>query len=146
MTTYLCAPLNSQVGGLKVLDDMEAVPTDGDDRPVKEIKIISAVVYMDPFKEIEDIREEERTRKEREKAEMVRDMDRGKWYSAPISAPRSSSSSVGKYLPMAPASSSSSSSSSSQTSGLKRKLSLKDATESKKKKITSGSSFQISKW
>lgn len=54
-------------GGLDVLDRMEAVPTDGSDRPLNKIVIRSVVVYLDPFEEFLGKRkEEERREGERE--------------------------------------------------------------------------------
>jgi peptidyl-prolyl cis-trans isomerase-like 2 len=37
------------VGGLEVLDKMEEEPTDHDDKPVKDIKINSIIIFVDPF-------------------------------------------------------------------------------------------------
>ena len=39
------------VGGLPVLDKMEAVPTDADDRPRQPITILKMTVFVDPFEE-----------------------------------------------------------------------------------------------
>ncbi|KAF3059280.1 Peptidyl-prolyl cis-trans isomerase-like 2 [Daldinia childiae] len=39
------------VGGLDILSKMEAVPTDGSDRPLNKIFIKDVVVYLDPFDE-----------------------------------------------------------------------------------------------
>ncbi|KAI0180930.1 hypothetical protein GGR52DRAFT_11577 [Hypoxylon sp. FL1284] len=39
------------VGGLDVLAKMEAVPTDGSDRPLNKISVRDVVVYLDPFDE-----------------------------------------------------------------------------------------------
>ena len=41
------------VGGLDVLAKMEAVPTDGSDRPLNKIVIRDVVVYVDPFDEFQ---------------------------------------------------------------------------------------------
>lgn len=41
------------VGGMAVLDKMEAVPTDEQERPIDEISIKEAVVFVDPFEEFE---------------------------------------------------------------------------------------------
>jgi len=44
------------VGGLETLDAMERTPTNSDDdRPIHEIKIISAHVFLDPFEEDEKL-------------------------------------------------------------------------------------------
>ena len=37
------------VGGLEVLDKMEETPTDHDDKPEKDIKINSIIIFVDPF-------------------------------------------------------------------------------------------------
>eukprot|EP00002_Diphylleia_rotans_P027186 TRINITY_DN5440_c0_g1_i1.p1 TRINITY_DN5440_c0_g1~~TRINITY_DN5440_c0_g1_i1.p1 ORF type:complete len:628 (-),score=130.09 TRINITY_DN5440_c0_g1_i1:69-1952(-) len=90
------------VGGMETLDLIEKVPTDEQDRPVEEIKIIAINVYQNPFatyvppEEVERKKEEEKRKKE-EESEVY-----GKWFSNPapitsMSSP-SSSSGVGKYL------------------------------------------------
>ena len=37
------------VGGIEVLDKMEQVPTDHDEKPLEDIKIKSVIVFVDPF-------------------------------------------------------------------------------------------------
>jgi len=37
------------VGGMDVLDKLEEVPSDHDEKPVQDIKIIKIVVFVDPF-------------------------------------------------------------------------------------------------
>ena len=37
------------VGGLEILDKMEEVPTDHDDKPTKDIKINNIIIFVDPF-------------------------------------------------------------------------------------------------
>lgn len=51
--------------GFEVLTAMEKVPTDDDDRPVKEVKITGATVFVNPYKE-----EEEAERKAAEEARL----------------------------------------------------------------------------
>lgn len=48
------------VGGFETLDKMEKVETDAKDCPKDEIRIKKMVVYVDPFKEIDEFMEEER--------------------------------------------------------------------------------------
>lgn len=56
------------VGGLEVLDKMERIKTNDKNRPLEEIKIIKAIVFVDPFQEIEDqINKEREKLKEEEK-------------------------------------------------------------------------------
>lgn len=40
------------VGNVKLLDDLEAIGSDQNDKPRKEIKILSAEVYSNPFREV----------------------------------------------------------------------------------------------
>ncbi len=40
------------VGNVKLLDDLEAIGSDQNDKPKKEIKILSAEVYSNPFREV----------------------------------------------------------------------------------------------
>ena len=69
------------VGGLEVLDKMERIKTNDKNRPLEEIKIIRAVIFVDPFQEIEDHINKERDklkeeqRKEKELAEKKRPPD-----------------------------------------------------------------------
>ena len=37
------------VGGLEVLDKLEEIPTDHDEKPLQEVKINKIVVFVDPF-------------------------------------------------------------------------------------------------
>jgi len=37
------------VGGMDVLDKLEEVPSDHDEKPVQDIKITKIVVFVDPF-------------------------------------------------------------------------------------------------
>jgi len=63
------------VGGLEVLDKMEEVPTDTDEKPEKDIKINKILIYVDPFdewqkkrkaREIEEEEEQEEAKKLKE--------------------------------------------------------------------------------
>ncbi|OZJ05976.1 hypothetical protein BZG36_01215 [Bifiguratus adelaidae] len=42
------------VGGMDVLDKMEAIPTDEDDRPQQRIRMIDVVVFVDPYQDFQD--------------------------------------------------------------------------------------------
>ena len=92
------------VGGLQTLDAMEAVETDGADRPLQEIRVTSAVVFANPFEEIlRKEKEEERERREereRERKGVVKEGDQvGQWYSNPGGHQGSKQGGgVGKYL------------------------------------------------
>jgi len=37
------------VGGLEVLDKLEAIPTDHDEKPEQDIKINKILIFVDPF-------------------------------------------------------------------------------------------------
>ncbi|CAG0882626.1 unnamed protein product [Cyprideis torosa] len=42
------------VGGMETLTEMEKVPTDSNDKPTTEIKILRTQIFVDPFQEAED--------------------------------------------------------------------------------------------
>lgn len=88
------------VGGLSTLAAMESVPVDETDRPLEEIKIIEANVFVNPYTE-PDEEEEEKEKAEKEKNE-DKDIEKvGSWYSNPGSGTAeggAGTGGVGKYL------------------------------------------------
>lgn len=94
------------VGGLDVLAKMEAVPTDGSDRPLNKIVIKDVVVFVDPFEEFmkeKSQREKEEAEKEAVKCMGGTDDDKTTWTGKRIRADGSVSgdgvaAGVGKYL------------------------------------------------
>ncbi|KAI1490865.1 hypothetical protein F5X96DRAFT_634236 [Biscogniauxia mediterranea] len=94
------------VGGMDVLSKMEAVPTDGSDRPLNKIFIKDVIVYLDPFEEFQR-QKTERDRAVEAKAEVERrggtEDDRITWTGKRVRADGtveqgSGGGSVGKYL------------------------------------------------
>lgn len=95
------------VGGLDVLAKMEAVPTDGSDRPLNKIAIRDVVVYVDPFAEFQK-QKGERDREAESRAAVERtggtDDDRVTWTGkrvrrdGTVEAGAGSGASVGRYL------------------------------------------------
>ncbi|KAI0603300.1 hypothetical protein F4775DRAFT_533044 [Biscogniauxia sp. FL1348] len=94
------------VGGMDVLSKMEAVPTDGSDRPLNKIFIKDVVVYLDPFEEFQK-QKTERDRVIEARAEVERaggtEDDRITWTGKRVRADGtveqgSGGCSVGKYL------------------------------------------------
>ncbi|KAI1457144.1 hypothetical protein F4805DRAFT_202071 [Annulohypoxylon moriforme] len=94
------------VGGTDVLSKMEAVPTDGSDRPLNKIYIKDVVVYLDPFDEFLK-QKAERDKAAETKAEIERsggtEDDRVTWTGKRVRQDGtvdqgSSGGSVGKYL------------------------------------------------
>ncbi|EFJ34420.1 ubiquitin-protein ligase, PUB49 [Selaginella moellendorffii] len=79
------------VGGIEALSIMDKVPVDDEDRPLEEIKILKASVYVNPYTEPEEPEEQkhkaEETETENDKV--------GSWYSNP---PVSTGGGVAKYL------------------------------------------------
>lgn len=63
------------VGGLEALNAIEAVETDNKDRPIEDIVLLRAVVFVDPYEEVDEElrkkREEEEESKQREARESV---------------------------------------------------------------------------
>ncbi|KAH8909924.1 hypothetical protein BR93DRAFT_924937 [Coniochaeta sp. PMI_546] len=94
------------VGGLDVLAKMEAVPTDGSDRPLNKIVIKDIVVFLDPFEEF--LKEKSQKEKDEAEKEAVRRMggtedDKTTWTGKRIRADGTisgdgASAGVGKYL------------------------------------------------
>ena len=61
ITYRLCMHLNGKhsvfgkvVGGFEVLDKIEKIKTDRNDKPLSEIKILTSMVFVDPFQEVDD--------------------------------------------------------------------------------------------
>lgn len=52
------------VGGLDILSKIENVPTNDKDKPTQPITILKAIVFVDPFKEAEELIQRERTKLE----------------------------------------------------------------------------------
>ncbi|KAF7236168.1 hypothetical protein EG68_11749 [Paragonimus skrjabini miyazakii] len=48
------------VGGMETLNKVEFLETDKDDRPLEEIQILNCEVFVDPFKEVEEMLSKER--------------------------------------------------------------------------------------
>jgi len=96
------------VGGYEVLAKMEHIPTDENDRPLIEIKIVDTPVYFNPFSEEEQEKEKQEKLEASRQKQMAESGDptviegeRGQWFSAPQAAVGSGGSGVGKYLPVA---------------------------------------------
>lgn len=90
------------VGGFDILTAMEKVPTTGDsgdeDRPVREIKIVGASVFVNPYKELLE-KEEEEEAKGKEEEERRRKVKRSKVMDGGGGAGGGGTSvAVGKYL------------------------------------------------
>lgn len=93
------------VGGMEVLDRMEAAPTDPETaRPLKDIVMKEVVVFIDPFEEYKK-QEKEKERAEKEKQEKDAEDDRTTWTGKRLRADGkvdvSGGSGVGKYLQQA---------------------------------------------
>jgi peptidyl-prolyl cis-trans isomerase-like protein 2 len=94
------------VGGLDVLAKMEAVPTDGSDRPLNKIVIKDIVVFLDPFEEF--LKEKSQKEKDEAEKEAIKRMggtddDKTTWTGKRIRADgtvagESAAAGVGKYL------------------------------------------------
>ncbi|KAJ8125062.1 hypothetical protein O1611_g8578 [Lasiodiplodia mahajangana] len=94
------------VGGMDVLNKMEAVETDGSDRPLNRIFMKEIVVYLDPFEEFQK-QKAERDKAAEAKAEIARtggtEDDKMTWTGKRVRADgtvdqNSSGVSVGKYI------------------------------------------------
>jgi len=115
--TYKSAPhldrkhsvFGSVAKGMEVLQEMENIPTNGKDKPVQAIKIIEAIVFLNPVKEAEkkeNIRIQNRIREKRGEKDARHNQRLGKT-SAILqktkvnkeSETKTSSSRIGRYLP-----------------------------------------------
>ncbi|CAM0137762.1 cyclophilin peptidyl-prolyl cis-trans isomerase Cyp8 [Umbelopsis sp. WA50703] len=97
------------VGGLDVLNKMEAIPTSEEDRPEQPIKIKDIVVFVDPYEEYHNKLEKrlirqasgeyEQEKQERAKAQREQDEAMG-WFgpNKKKESAKTASSSVGKYM------------------------------------------------
>jgi len=115
--TYKSAPhlnrkhsvFGSVAKGMDVLQEMEKVPTNKKDKPADPIKIIEAVVFLNPVKEAEkkeSIRIQKRIQEKRGEKDERQASARGKPSTKPQesqddknSKPETSSSRIGRYLP-----------------------------------------------
>lgn len=95
------------VGGLDVLDKMEAIPTGEGDRPLEDITIKDVVVFVDPFEEFLKRRREaeEKEIEEKRKREEGTDEDMVTWTGKRVRGAGSAGDvgggiQVGKYLKM----------------------------------------------
>lgn len=90
------------VDGMDVLKKLEDVPVDSNDRPKEEVKIVEAVVYVDPFEEFWKSRREgeeaEKEKAERKKGDEARTTWTGKRIRNDGKLQDSSGGGVGKYL------------------------------------------------
>jgi len=86
------------VGGLETLNAMERVETDEKDRPKEVIKLTKAVVFVNPFEEVDAVLREEREKKEEEQKRQEEADRKKKAAAAPVEAPKVYRSGVGKYI------------------------------------------------
>ncbi|KAL5964342.1 RING-type E3 ubiquitin-protein ligase PPIL2 [Taenia solium] len=63
------------VGGLDTLDKVELVETDKDDRPLEEIKLLSTQVFVNPFKEVDEMLARERQALREKEADEANDQE-----------------------------------------------------------------------
>lgn len=115
------------VGGLDVISKMESVDCNKKDRPKSSIKIEDCMVFVDPYKEIDEQIKAERTAGEKQSKPEVEEV-KVKTTFENLKAQRSG---VGKYLSAAI---------------LDKKHKLEDSGDLKSKKIKSGSFGDFSGW
>ncbi|KNA14287.1 hypothetical protein SOVF_108650 [Spinacia oleracea] len=87
------------VGGMTTLAAMEKVPVDDDDRPLEEIKINKASIFVNPYAEPDEEDEEEKAKEN--KTEDEENEKVGSWYSNPGTGATDSGTvggGVGRYL------------------------------------------------
>lgn len=81
---------------MDVLTKMENVSRDSNDKPLKEIKILKAVIFVNPFNEITNSTTTEQTPSKTDSESSKT----GKWYSNPSenSTPVTDKTGIGKYI------------------------------------------------
>lgn len=87
------------VGGHETLNAMERVEADEKDRPKELIKLIKAIVFLNPFEEVDASLKEEREKKEEEQRLQEEAARKKKAAATPVEAPKVYRSGVGKYIP-----------------------------------------------
>lgn len=83
------------VGGLETLQKMEQIEVDNKDRPIEDIIIETAQVFVDPFKEAEEQLMKERAEELEKKQQEVNEEKKQKRLKEPLKVYREG---VGKYL------------------------------------------------
>ena len=69
------------VGGMDVLSKIENVKTDEKDKPIEDITILKTIIFVDPYKEAEEIIESERIKeKDIKKSEIIKKSEQPKIY------------------------------------------------------------------
>ncbi|KAI8052041.1 cyclophilin-like domain-containing protein [Syncephalis plumigaleata] len=90
------------VGGMAVLDKMEAISTDDKDRPVQDIRIQDVQVFVDPFDEYEQrlSRKLDKLREAKQQTKRVRTEEKETWLvpSSNDGNNKGKSTGVGKYM------------------------------------------------
>ena len=83
------------VGGMETLQKMEQIEVDNKDRPIEDIIIESAQVFVDPFKEAEEELIKERAEEASKQQQEVNEVTKQKRLKEPLKVYREG---VGKYL------------------------------------------------
>lgn len=83
------------VGGLDTLSEMEKIEVDNKDRPIEDIIIEKAHIFVDPFQEADEMLAKERADEIEKQQKAVADEKKRKERAQPLKVYRSG---VGKYL------------------------------------------------
>lgn len=83
------------VGGLDTLSEMEKIEVDNKDRPIEDIIIEKAHIFVDPFQEADEMLAKERADELEKQQKAVADEKKRKERAQPLKVYRSG---VGKYL------------------------------------------------
>eukprot|EP00246_Nothoceros_aenigmaticus_P009113 TRINITY_DN24435_c0_g1_i1.p1 TRINITY_DN24435_c0_g1~~TRINITY_DN24435_c0_g1_i1.p1 ORF type:complete len:596 (+),score=117.61 TRINITY_DN24435_c0_g1_i1:149-1936(+) len=88
------------VGGMEVLANMEKVPTDDDDRPLEEIRLLRVSIFVNPYTELDEEEERERSKPVKTAEEIAEEEKVGAWFSNPGPGLSlvANGTGVGKYL------------------------------------------------
>ncbi|KAL6067857.1 RING-type E3 ubiquitin transferase [Balamuthia mandrillaris] len=146
------------VGGMDTLDLMENIPVDGNDRPARDIILLKATVFVNPFENLDEERAEEEAQLKVKQQEEKDSKEMGQWFSSPgPSQPNTTTKTgIGKYIA---ASASTSSSTTAITSSTQRtplvmaapsssssSSSASTSSTKRKRPDTAKSSFDFSSW
>lgn len=83
------------VGGIDTLNEMEKIEVDNKDRPIEDITIEKAHIFVDPFQEADEMLAKERADELEKQQKIVADEKKRKERAQPLKVFRSG---VGKYL------------------------------------------------
>ncbi len=81
-----------------MLEKMEAVETDNDDKPLADIKLLGIQIFVNPFDPAELEKEKAQKLENQNKANRIVTEEIGQWFSNPMQSMAAAKQGVGKYM------------------------------------------------